>query len=156
MFRGKVLEINVAPEHGAPIDAIQEARLVPGEGIEGDKIFNAARQGKKPRPNQEVTLVEVEAVRALERESGIALTPADTRRNLVTEGVPLNHLVGREFRVGEAVLKGHKLCEPCGHLEGMTQKGVVQGLLHRGGLRAEIVKEGVVRPGDPVEEAGDG
>jgi MOSC domain-containing protein YiiM len=65
--------------------------------------------------------------------------------------VPLNHLVGRQFRVGDVLLEGVRLCEPCGHLESLTQVGARQGLIHRGGLRARIVTEGTIRVGDPIE-----
>ncbi len=66
-------------------------------------------------------------------------------------GVPLNHLVGREFQIGPVRLRGIKLCEPCGHLEKMTVPGIEKALLHRGGLRAEILTSGTLRPGDPVK-----
>jgi MOSC domain-containing protein YiiM len=95
-------------------------------------------------------LIEIEAIEALKREKDITLVPAASRRNLVTRGVPLNHLVGREFRVGPVRLLGTRLCEPCAYLEGLTQKGVLAGLIHRGGLRADIVAGGTIRVGDLV------
>jgi MOSC domain-containing protein YiiM len=73
-----------------------------------------------------------------------------SRRNLLTRGVPLNHLIGREFTVGEVVLRGIRLCEPCDHLEGLTVKGIKDGLHHRGGLRAEILHGGTLQPGDAI------
>jgi MOSC domain-containing protein YiiM len=101
-------------------------------------------------PERQVTLIESEALAALQRDYGITLTPAQTRRNLLTEGVPLNHLVGKEFRVGTIVLRGIKLCEPCAHLQKMTVPGVIQGLTHRGGLRAQIVRGGTLRVGAEI------
>jgi MOSC domain-containing protein YiiM len=95
-------------------------------------------------------LIESEALAALQRDYEIALSGASTRRNLLTRGVPLNHLVGKEFRVGSCILRGTGLCEPCGYLEKMTQKGVMKGLIHRGGLCAEIVQGGTLRAGDPI------
>jgi MOSC domain-containing protein YiiM len=92
----------------------------------------------------------MEAIEALAQECQIALEPGAARRNLVTRGVPLNHLVGREFHIGEVLLRGLRLCEPCGHLETLTVKGIQDGLCHRGGLRAQIVRGGVVRTGDAV------
>ena len=83
-------------------------------------------------------------------ESELLLQPGQARRNLVTRGVPLNHLVGREFQVGEVVFRGIRLCEPCGHLESLTIKGVKDGLCHRGGLRAQIVRGGIIRAGDII------
>ena len=81
------------------------------------------------------------------------LDPGNSRRNIVTKGVALNHLVGREFRVGEVTLRGIRLCEPCGHLEELTQKGVMQALVHRGGLRAQILIDGTIRVGDTIQES---
>jgi mannose-6-phosphate isomerase-like protein (cupin superfamily) len=96
---------------------------------------------------------ESEAVEAIARDAGITITAAETRRNIATRGVPLNHLVGREFFVGEVRLRGIRLCEPCGHLETMTTAGVRNALMHRAGLRASIVRGGTIRVGDPVGES---
>ena len=103
---------------------------------------------------REVTLIEDEALEALFDEAGLELAPGASRRNIVTRGVPLNHLVNREFCVGAVRLRGMRLCEPCLHLEHLTQMtGARRALVHRGGLRAEIVTEGVIRAGDAVHEA---
>ena len=79
------------------------------------------------------------------------MSPAQTRRNIAASGVPLNHLVDQEFWVGEVLLRGTRLCEPCKHLDELTQPGVMGGLIHRGGLRAQILTGGVIRPGDIVQ-----
>ncbi|TMI90280.1 MAG: MOSC domain-containing protein [Bacillati bacterium ANGP1] len=131
---------------------VKEVRAVPGQGLEGDRYFH--RKGtysEKPGPDREVTLIEIEAIEALKRDYRVALDPGDSRRNIATRGVPLNQLVGREFTVGAVGLRGIRLCEPCGHLEGLTREGVRAGLVHRGGLRAQILTGGVIRPGDPVQ-----
>ena len=91
-----------------------------------------------------------ESIEALQRKKDIRLDPPDARRNLVTSGVPLNHLVGAEFRVGEVLFRGIRLCEPCRHLEKLTEPGVLSGLIHRGGLLAAVLNEGVIRKGDPI------
>ena len=131
---------------------VAEATAITGVGLEGDRY--ATRTGSfsaKPKPGRQITLIEAEAIEALERELGLVLAPGETRRNLVTRGVALNHLVGCEFRVGEVRLRGHELCEPCGDLARMTGRPqVLPGLVHRGGLRAEILTDGVIRVGDPV------
>src|SRR5262249_44814193 len=121
-------------------------------GLEGDRYFRGAGTFSRPgQPAQEVTLVEIEAVAAAARDHHFEIEPGALRRNLVTEGVPLNHLIGREIRVGETVLRGLRMCEPCTYLQRITQDGVVAAYVHRGGLRAQIVAEGVVRVGDRVE-----
>ncbi len=132
---------------------VEEVRAVAGRGLEGDRYFSQrGTYSKRPGPDREVTLIEIEAIEALKRDHGIEIDPGASRRNIVTRGVPLNHLVGREFRVGEITLRGLRLCEPCAHLERLSQRGVLRGLIHRGGLRAQILTDGMIRVGDPVKE----
>jgi MOSC domain-containing protein YiiM len=102
-----------------------------------------------------VTLIEIEAIEALERDYAIVLDSGQTRRNIVTRGIALNHLVNHEFTIGEAGLRGTRLCEPCAHMERLTVKGARRGLVHRGGLRAEIVRGGTIRLGDEISAAAD-
>ena len=129
---------------------VSEARAVPGKGLEGDRYFDG--QGTFPTGiGRGVTLIEIEAITALKRESGIELKPGRSRRNIVTEGVALNHLVNKIFYVGAVQLKGIRLCEPCAHLEQLTTKGVHKGLIHRGGLRAEVLSEGIIHEGDSIQ-----
>jgi MOSC domain-containing protein YiiM len=152
MWQGRVVAIHIHEGEGATPYAIDEAKLVAGKGIEGDVNFRAAEREPSPkRADEAVTLIESETIQAVKRDYDIDLTSAESRRNVETAGVPLNHLVGREFRVGSAVCRGVQLCEPCGYLEKMTKKGVLKALLHRGGLRAQILQDGVARPGDTVE-----
>ena len=151
MFKGTLVSIHIAPKAAGPLGSIEQARVVPGKGIEGDRYFDGSGTwSNHPGNGREVTLIEAEAIEAIAGESGINLAPGATRRNLVTRGVPLNHLVGREFRVGDVRLKGMRLCEPCEHLEGLTQRGVKSALLHRAGLRAEALSEGTLRIGDTI------
>jgi MOSC domain-containing protein YiiM len=123
-------------------------------GLEGDRY--ATGDGKYTRPTdggeRAVTLIEREAVDAARREYDIELQEHEPRRNIVTEGVALNHLVGRTFRVGDVVLRGFKLAEPCTYMEGLTRSGVRRALVHRAGLRAEILEGGVVHVGDSIEQ----
>lgn len=154
MSKGVVVSIHIARAAKAPIECVNEVRAVPGKGLEGDRYFNLTGSFcDNPGPAYEVTLIESEAVEALKRDYKIEMTPGDTRRNIVTRGVALNHLVGREFQVGAATLRGIRLCEPCSHLEKLTQHGIISGLIHRGGLRAQVVTAGNIRVGDKVSEA---
>jgi len=133
------------------MEARGEVKATPGRGIEGDRYFEGTGTwSNHPGEGREITLVEMEAFEGLARERNIALKPGETRRNLVTRGVPLNHLVGKEFQVGNVRLMGIRLCEPCHYLEEMTTKGVVAGLIHRGGLRANVLTSGIIRVGDSV------
>jgi MOSC domain-containing protein YiiM len=152
MWDGRVVSLHLATEASAPIQTVTEVRAIPGRGLEGDRYFaGTGFYSKRPSAGgREVTLIETESVEALE---GIKLAAADSRRNIATAGVPLNHLVGREFHVGPVRMRGVRLCEPCRHLEELTQSGVMNELVHRGGLRAQILTEGVIRPGDVVRPA---
>ena len=146
-----VLSIQIAPVAEAAMASVKEVRAVKGKGLEGDRY--AAKLGtysKDPGSGRDVTLIESEATEALKRDYNVALQAGDSRRNIVTRGISLNHLVGKEFRVGEVVLRGTRLCEPCAHMEKLTVKGALRGLIHRGGLRAEIVKGGTIRLGDSI------
>ena len=152
MFKGTVVSIHIAPEAEGRMIAVKETRAVPGKGLEGDRYFSQiGTYSVKPGADREVTLIEAEALEALRRDDGITLEPGESRRNITTRGVPLNFLVGKEFTVGPVSLLGIRLCEPCGHLEGLTKEGTRAGLVHRGGLRAQILTEGVIRGGDAVE-----
>ena len=146
MFRGNVVSIFIAREAAIPMESKEEVKAVAGQGLEGDRYFDGTGHwSKTPGVGREVTLIEIEAIEALESERNIAIKPGATRRNVVTRGVPLNHLVGREFQLGAVRLRGTRLCEPCTYLESLTQQGVLSGLIHRGGLRAEIVTGGTIR-----------
>jgi MOSC domain-containing protein YiiM len=151
MFTGRVVSIFIAPRTGQATTRVEQARAVPGKGLEGDRYFaETGRYSQKPGPDRQITLIASEALEALEQERDIHLEPGETRRNLLTRGVPLNDLVGRQFKVGAVTLQGIKLCEPCSYLESQTQPGVLAGLTHRGGLRAEIITQGVIRVGDEI------
>jgi MOSC domain-containing protein YiiM len=131
--------------------SVDRARAIPGKGLEGDRYFDATgTYSDKPGPGREVTLIESEAIDAMARDNGITIPAGAARRNVVTRGTPLNHLVGKEFEVGRVRLLGIRLCEPCSHLESLTRKGLIAGLVHRGGLRAQILTEGEIRVGDPI------
>lgn len=150
MWRGTIESIHVAPAAKAPMQAVEHARAFPGVGLEGDRY--ALQQGTffKPQPDFELTLIEAEAIEALHRDYGVELAAGDARRNLVTRGVPLNHLVGREFQIGDVRIRGLRLCEPCSHLEAVTGRPLIKGLRHRGGLRAQILSQGTIRVGDSL------
>ena len=148
---GSVHSIHIAAVASEPTASIEQARAVAGKGLEGDRYFN--RDGSfsdRHGPDREITLIEIEAIEALERDYKLTLKAGDARRNVVTRGVALNHLVGREFSVGEVTLRGLRLCEPCNHLASLTDEKVKPGLVHRGGLRAQILTEGIIRTGNTI------
>src|SRR5919202_4141262 len=123
MWEGVVVSIHLAPAAGAPLVAVEKARAVPGRGLEGDRYFaQAGTYSKRPGTGRAVTLIEDEALEAIYDEAGIELPPGASPRNIVTRGVPLNHLVDRQFCVGDLRLRGTRLCEPCMHLERLTTR----------------------------------
>lgn len=149
---GAILEaIHVAPERGAAMQACDAVQVLAGAGIVGD------RHGRRRKAGCGLTLVEAEVIEALCREFAWPLDSRLTRRNLVTRGVRLNALVGREFRVGSLLLRGVELCEPCGPLgrslatPQVSASRIVRLLAGRGGLRAEVLSGGVLRIGDALE-----
>lgn len=130
---------------------VESVLAVPGKGLEGDRYFQKrgtfSDRGEEGRA---LTLIEAEALEALERDYGIRLQPGEARRNIVTRGIALSHLVGQTFQCGSVLVRGTRLCEPCSHLETVTGLKVQRGLIHRGGLRANILKEGVIRLNDAI------
>jgi MOSC domain-containing protein YiiM len=131
-----------------------EVAAVEGRGLEGDRYFNKTGSwSKDDGPERQVTLIEIESIEAVERDAGMVLDKGETRRNIVTRGVPLNHLVGAEFTVGDAILRGVELCEPCRYLSDVTEKKLVKPLVHRAGLNAQVVRGGTIKVGDSVSPA---
>jgi MOSC domain-containing protein YiiM len=136
---GSVEQINVAAVE-SELPAAVEAVEVTAEGVVGDRYSQS----------RDLTLIEAEALDGLREDTGIELSAADSRRQVLTRGIRLNDLVGERFTVGEVECVGQEWCEPCNHLQGLTQAGVLRGLVHRGGLRADIVSGGRIAVGDAV------
>jgi MOSC domain-containing protein YiiM len=149
--QGTVVSIHIAATGAAPMSSVAHAQVIAGRGLEGDRYYSkVGTYSNQPGSGRDVTLIEIEAVEGLKRDYQIQLDPGQSRRNIVTRGIALNHLVEQEFRIGDVVLRGTRLCEPCAHMEKLTVKGSMRGLIHRGGLRAEIAKGGTIRVGDVI------
>jgi len=151
---GQLTHIHTAEQGGAAMQPLASAKLIAGVGIEGDRYATGrGYYSKTPRADRQVTLIEAETLEALARDHGIELLPSETRRNLTTRDVPLNHLVGRRFRVGGVLLLGARLNVPCKYLEQVTGKLVYAPLINRSGLNCEIIEGGIVRIGDVLRPA---
>jgi MOSC domain-containing protein YiiM len=151
-WNGELLHIHIAPKAAAPMEALVEARLIAGTGLEGDRY--ATRLGTYSNKNhidRQATLIEVEVLEALARDRGVELAPHEHRRNLTTRGVPLNHLVGHYFRIGDCVLYGGRLNVPCLYLETLVAKKVFKPLLNRSGLNCRIIVGGTIRTHDRID-----
>ena len=149
-WQGKLLHIHIAPTAGAAMQALDTANLVAGVGIEGDRYATGQGRYSSIPDIREITLIESETLEALSRDHEIDLGPGMHRRNLTTLGVPLNHLVGREFAVGAAVLLGGRLNTPCRYLEKVTGKTVYPHLKHRSGLNCRILVGATIKAGDVI------
>jgi hypothetical protein len=145
---GRVEALALAADAEGPVVLVEHAAAVAGRGLDGDRYF----EGRGTFSNEharghDLTLVEAEVLEELE------LTAKAARRNVVTRGLDLNALVGKRFTVGEVECLGQRLCEPCAHLERLGVPGVLRSLLHKGGLRADVLSDGIIRVGDPVVRA---
>jgi MOSC domain-containing protein YiiM len=148
---GSVEAIHIASATAAPCRPVERITAVAGKGLEGDRFF----QDHPPGSGWDLTLIAAESVEALEREHGVRLEPGESRRQVTTRGVDLNSLVGRRFTVGPVEAVGIELCEPCNHLRKVTgEPGVLRGLVHRGGINADVVEGGEIAVGDPVVDRG--
>jgi MOSC domain-containing protein YiiM len=151
-WQGELLNIHVAPKASAPMVALSEVRLLTGIGLEGDRYATGlGSYSKKHHIDRQATLIEVEVLEALARDRDIELAPHEHRRNMTTRGVPLNHLVGQYFRIGDCVLYGGRLNVPCLYLENLLAKKVFKALLNRSGLNCRVVVGGMIRTHDRIE-----
>lgn len=148
----RLISIHVAPERRMPLVEVDSIRAVPGRGLEGDRYFHErGSYSKWPSAGREVTLIASETLRRLEDDFGIRLGPGEHRRSLVTEGVELELLVGRDFTVGEVLLRGDRPCDPCRYLDSVATAGTYEALRKLGGgLRAVVLTEGIIRVGDGI------
>lgn len=151
----RVVEILIASSPSASMESRVSVRAVPGRGLEGDRYFDGIGtfSPKPAKPDYEVTLIQKEHIDSFREASALPFTSKHARRNLVSQGVDLNSLVGKDFNVGSVRLRGIRLCEPCNHLAKSTFPAILQGLVHKGGLRAQILSEGVIRVGDALTVA---
>ncbi|HEY2779052.1 MAG TPA: MOSC domain-containing protein [Gaiellaceae bacterium] len=141
---GAVAAILVAPDAEAPLARVTEAEAIAGRGLVGDRYADGAGTFSAPGRGYELTLVEGDVLDELE------LDWEDARRNIVTRGISLNTLVGERFRVGPVECVGRRLAEPCAHLERLARPGLLRPLVHRGGLRADILSGGTISVGDEI------
>jgi MOSC domain-containing protein YiiM len=151
-----VLEaIYISPSRSTLPHAVQSVRAIAGRGLEGDRYALGCGTWSATPGQRDVTLIEIEELERFVREYGHPYDVAQSRRNLLTRGVRLNELVGRCFLVGAVPMRGVRLCEPCAHLARLTSAPVLPGLVHRGGLYAQILQDGELAVGDSISVVGD-
>jgi MOSC domain-containing protein YiiM len=153
-LHGTVEAIAVAEVATGPMRLVEEVQALAGRGLAGDRYAEKAGTFTPPGgagSGYDLTLIQAEVLDDLLLAGDRQLGYAEARRNVVTRGIDLNDLVGRRFRIGDAECLGQRLCEPCAHLERLTHKGALRGLIHRGGLRADILTDGHIHPGSVIE-----
>jgi ADP-ribose pyrophosphatase YjhB (NUDIX family) len=148
---GAIEHIHVTSMAGRPMRSRDHAEAVAHAGLEGDRYRHGIGYFRDSRVSRDLTLIEAEVIDDLARRSGVVLEPGETRRNVTTRGVSLDELVGRSFWLGDVLCRGTSLCEPCRHLEELTGRSLLRPMIHRGGLRAEILIGGTIHVNDEVE-----
>jgi MOSC domain-containing protein len=143
---GSVELIWVAAGAGAAGRTLDAGRVIPGVGLEGDRYPSGLGTFPSGRPGSAVTLIEAEVCESFRPP----LQPGEHRRNLVTRGIRLNGLVGYEFKIGPVRCRGIRLCEPCATMQRYAGRPIVRALVHRGGLRADVLEPGEIHVGDPI------
>jgi hypothetical protein len=143
---GRVEALVIAPTAEAPVVLLDEAIAIVGQGLQGDRYAAGAGTFASGRPGSALTLVDAAVLDTFDRD-------LDHRRNVVVRGTDLNALVGREFTLGEARCRGRRLCEPCAHLDRLNDGGILRPLVHRAGLRADVIRDGTIRIGDRLTPA---
>lgn len=151
-WEGKIEGLHVVPRSFLPMRNVETLDLVAGVGIIGDRHTNGtAFHSDRPEEGRQVTLFEAETLEALLRDHNVSLAAKEHRRNITTRGVPLNHLVGRRFWVGETLLEATRLSTPCRHIEQITGKEIYELLLHRSGLNTKIITGGKIALDDIIK-----
>ena len=153
MTEGRVKGIYIAPKMGANVSGHQKVSVRAGKGIEGDRYFTNTgknRSNYKGQPDWEITLIESEVIEAFNQDTGNKFHESDFRRNLVTEGIRLNDLVGKTFNINGVSFYGVQLCEPCASLQKRLAVKILPDLIGKGGLRAQIRGVGLLNVGDAI------
>ncbi len=143
---GKVILIGISKDHGSPIANVRSVEAIKGKGLVGEKHFKENNEKRK-----QITLIEIENINHYNKITGTMIPAINFLRNIVTEGIQLNVLVGKEFFIGAVKVKAHDLCRPCKYLqESLHQKNTVKELLLTGGLRCEILSSGKICVDDQI------
>ena len=144
---GKVIEIGITSIKGNQIQNVNKVEVLKGKGLQNDRKFSENNQKKR-----QITLIEIENINHFNNISNTNIHPLDFRRNIITENIRLNDLVGKEFFIGNVKLKAHDLCRPCKYLqEKLKQNNFIKEFLHKGGLRCEILSNGRINVGDIIK-----
>ena len=149
---GSVVELFIVDRRAAPMKKVEQLNALTGQGIEGDRYFlGTGTYSKKPQPGRQVTLIKSETLESLKDKFDITVKPEESRRNILTQGIEINDLIGTEFFVGPVRLRAHRITQPCLYLEKLLgQPGLYKELWDNGGISCEILSEGIIKEGDII------
>ena len=149
---GRVVSLFVVDRKAEPMQQVEQFSALAGRGIEGDRyLLGTGTYSKKPEPGRQITLIKSEVLESLKDKFNITVKPEESRRNVLTEGIEINDLVGTEFFVGTVRLRAYRLTEPCKYLENLLeQPGLYKELWGNGGISCEILTDGVINEGDII------
>ncbi len=149
---GSVVALFTVDRRAAPMKKVEQLNALAGRGIEGDRYFlGTGTYSKKPEPGRQVTLIKSEVLESLKEKFDITVKPEESRRNVLTQGIEINDLIGTEFFVGPVRLRAHRITQPCLYLENLLdQPGLYKELWDNGGISCEILSDGIIREGDII------
>ena len=149
---GSVVALFIVDRREAPMKKVEQLNALAGQGLEGDRyLLGTGTYSKKPEPGRQVTLISSETLKSLKDEFDITVKPEESRRNVLTQGIEINDLIGTEFCVGPVRLRAHRITQPCRYLENLLeQPGLYKELWDNGGISCEIISDGVIREGDII------
>ena len=151
MTKGKIIGICISNEHGKVPNLVDSVKAIPGRGLENDRYFSKKDEGNKNE--QELTLIESEKIMDFNKKFSTNFDNVEFRRNIITQNISLNELVGREFYVGRVKVRGINLCEPCLYLQKkLNNPNFVKEFTHKSGLRAQILTEGIINNNDIITD----
>ncbi len=149
---GIVVALFTVDRRAAPMKKVEQLYALAGRGIEGDRYFlGTGTYSKSPEPGRQVTLIKSEVLESLKNKSEINVKPEESRRNILTQGIEINDLIGTEFYVGTVRLRAHRITQPCLYLEKLLdQPGLYKELWDNGGISCEILSDGVIKERDII------
>jgi len=149
---GSVVALFIVARREAPMKKVEQLNAIAGQGLEGDRyLLGTGTYSKKPEPGRQVTLIKSETLKSLKDEFDITVKPEESRRNILTQDIEINDLIGTEFCVGPVRLRAHRITQPCRYLENLLeQPGLYKELWDNGGISCEILSDGVIKEGDTI------
>ncbi|MAQ53280.1 MAG: MOSC domain-containing protein [Chloroflexi bacterium] len=149
---GSVVALFIVDRREAPMKKVEQLNAIAGKGLEGDRyLLGTGTYSKKPEPGRQVTLIKSETLKSLKDEFDITVKPEESRRNILTQDIEINDLIGTEFCVGPVRPRAHRITQPCLYLENLLeQPGLYKELWDNGGISCEILSDGVIKEGDTI------